>query len=256
MSFLIYDRNANPALRGRFVGKSIFATHPGPSFNTIDVSKLSNKYSLSQKLLPITHFVPTIWLCMEKSQGLPAKILEDKTIIKLVSSEVYDKGYLQPIEPNARLYRMAPINQLKNIYWFRVSEKYNSKTYFSENAVQWGMATEKKDEHGILGRRSIMLAEFRLLHYMGFRRIYLLGVDFRMEKERPYCYEVEKGDGAVAQNNLLYETLKIRFEKLYPLMLENGLEVFNCNPDSQLKVFPFINYEDALNDENTCLHRN
>ncbi len=258
---LLYDKNANPALRGKFAGKSIFSMMTGPSLNNLDYGQLVNRFSFSIKKLPCSHLVPTIWMCMEKQQEMPYQIWEDKTLIKVVTQEVYDKGYMQPQgKPpygDKPLFRMAPIRDYtKNTYWFKLANSYKSETYFTDDKVQWGMDAERKDEHGISGRRSIMLAHFRILQHLGFKRIYLLGVDFRMDKTQPYAYQREKSGPAVAQNNLLYEALQIRLSALYPLMLKAGLEVFNCNPDSQLKIFPYISYEDALNDENSYLHRN
>lgn len=260
MIHLLYDRNANPSLRGRFAGKSVFSMMTGPSLNSLDCQQLVDRFTFSIKALPITHIQPTIWLCMEKPQDQSFFIWENKTIIKIVTQEVYDKGYMQPQGPitdlRKSLFRMAHISNLKNIYWFKLAQAYKSESYFTEDKIQWGMDSEKKDEHGIQGRRSIMLAHFRLLHHLGFKRIYLLGVDFNMQKDKPYAYDRQKAPMAVANNNLLYESLKTRLAALYPLMLENGLEVFNCNPDSELKVFPYKSYKDALNDENTHLHRN
>lgn len=259
---LLYDKNANPALRGRFTGKSIFSMMTGPSLNSLDYKQLDSRFTFSIKRLPLSHLKPTIWLCMEKQQDHSYKIWEDKTLIKIVTQEVYDKGYLQPQGPvidgqeSKTLFRMGHINKLKNVYWFKLAQAYKSATYFTEDKVQWGMDSERKDEHGIQGRRSIMLAHFRILHHLGFRRIYLLGVDFEMDRLQPYSYDRIKAPGAVAQNNLLYESLQIRLATLYPLMLQNGLEVFNCNPDSKLKVFPYMSYEDALNDKDSYMYRN
>ena len=258
-NFLIFDKNANPSLRGRFAGKAIFSMQTGPSLNSLDYLQLSNKYTLAIKKLPLTHVKPTIWLCMEKSQDFPAEIWEDKLIIKLVTQEVYDKGYMKPSGDfihSKPVFRMEPVSNTKNTYWFKLAQNYVSSKYFSDNAVQWGMASERKDEHGILGRRSIMLAHFRLMHYLGFKRIYLLGVDFDMQQEEPYCYQREKSPIAIYQNNLLYEALTTRLETLYPIMLQHGLEVFNCNLNSKLKVFPYMSYEEALDDQDTHLHRN
>lgn len=258
---LLYDKNANPALRGRFAGKSIFSMMTGPSLNNLDYTHLFDKYTFSIKKLPISHFMPTIWMCMEKQQEMPYQIWENKSLIKIVTQEVYDKGYMQPQgKPpygDKPLFRMASIRDYtRNIYWFKLAQIYRSSTYFTEDKVQWGMDSERKDEHGIQGRRSIMLAHFRILHHLGFKRIYLLGVDFQMDKDKPYAYQREKSGSAVAQNNLLYEALETRLTTLYPLMIQAGLEVFNCNPDSRLKVFPYISYEDAINDQDSCLHRN
>jgi len=257
---LLYDKNANPALRNRFEGKSIFSMMTGPSLNDLDWQQVQGRFTFSIKKLPLTHLVPTIWLCMEKQQDMPYQIWETKTLIKVVTQEVYDKGYMQPqgpvVEGKPPLFRMGHINQLKNMYWFKLAQAYRSDTYFTDDKIQWGMDSEKKDEHGIPGRRSIMIAHFRLLHHIGFRKIYLLGVDFNMQKEQPYCYNRKKEPGAINQNNLLYEALKVRLSALYPLMLKAGLEVFNCNPNSKLEVFPYCSFEDALNDKDTCLHRN
>ncbi len=74
MSFLLFDKNANPALRGKFAGKSIFSMLTGPSLNQLNYKQLENRFTFSIKALPISHLMPTIWLCMEKPQDQPYQI--------------------------------------------------------------------------------------------------------------------------------------------------------------------------------------
>ena len=253
MKNLLFDRNANRALINRFEGRSIFSVLTGPSVNNHDLSQLKDRYTFTVKQLPITHLKPTIWLCMEKPQIFPAEIWDDRTIIKVVCNAVYEKGYLR--EKNG-IQRFEPVNKTTNIYWFKLSNSYSSEKYLTENSVQWGNNSEITDEHGIKGRRSIMFAHFRLLHYMGFKKIYLLGVDFDMQEAIPYCYDRVKTKHAVQQNNILYDTLKIRLAAIYPKLLDAGIEVYNCNPQSKLEVFPFKSYEECLNDSDSYLHRN
>jgi len=244
-------------LHNKYKDAGIFALFSGPSLSLLPLTSLKGKYTFSQKIIPVSHYMTDFWLCMEKQMEIPWQIFEDRKLVKFFPDEFKEKGYIRPIDSNSerKVFRTESIKNTSNNYFFPLNNSYNSAEYFTQPDITWGCDGNMIDEHGLKGRRSIMLATFRLLYHLGFRRIYLCGVDFKMDHACPYCYNVSKAPAAVEQNNILYETLIIRFTALLPYFQERGLQVYNCNPDSNLKVFPFISFQDALND-NSCLHRN
>lgn len=66
---------------------------------------------------------------------------------------------------------------------------------------------------------SSMLPTFRLMYDMGVRRIYLVGVDFAPEDDCRFPFLLHK------------------FKILRPVFEEAGLDVINCNRESNLSVF-------------------
>lgn len=232
-------------LKNRFRGKSIFSLSIGPSLNTIPLDKLQNKFTCGMKLIP-TYFVPTLWVCLEEWTEMPASIWEHPKLIKLIPHQIQDKGYLKPQPPKFDFFHSVPLQKVPNLYVFQLNEEFKTDTFLSEQSVSWGCDKKIVDEFGIRGRRSIFLALFKIYYYLGFRKIYLCGVDFKMNVKQPYCYSRKKAEGAVQENNLLYESLSTRLQGLLPKFKEAGLEVYNCNKNSNLTVFPFKEFEECL----------
>ena len=93
-----------------------------------------------------------------------------------------------------------------------------------------------------------MLAAIRILFILGFRRVFLLGVDFKMDAKTTYHFEQSRHSGSINGNTKTYGLLNERFDELRPLFEQEDFYVFNCNPESGLKSFDHVSYEDAVKD--------
>ena len=91
-----------------------------------------------------------------------------------------------------------------------------------------------------------MLAALGLLHYLGFRSVYLVGADFRMATDRKYAFEENRSAQAIRHNNVLYDSLDRRFHALLPEFRKARFEVLNCCPDSGLTAFSKIDFAEAV----------
>jgi hypothetical protein len=88
-----------------------------------------------------------------------------------------------------------------------------------------------------------MLLGFRLLHYLGCPRIYLMGVDLWMTDEKPYAFDQTKKarNGRYSDENAMLHEIK-------PVLEASGCQVFNTNPTSKCDAFPYVRFEEALED--------
>ena len=97
-----------------------------------------------------------------------------------------------------------------------------------------------------------MLLGFRLLYYLGSRRIFLLGADFEMKcgigATGNYAFGQQRDDDAIKSNNRQFEITNGWLTALEPTFREFGLEVYNCNPVSGLTAFGHVPFADALED--------
>ena len=91
-----------------------------------------------------------------------------------------------------------------------------------------------------------MLAAMRLLHHLGIRKVFLLGVDFKMDADYTYHFEQERHRAVIDCNRKTYGLLNERFSELLPAFEAEGFEVLNCNPESGLTAFPSIDFEEAV----------
>lgn len=91
-----------------------------------------------------------------------------------------------------------------------------------------------------------MLAAFRLLYYLGFKTIVLVGADFKMAPDRKYAFPQERDRLSIKGNNNTYRDLNIRFKYIKPQLDAAGVKVFNTCPDSGLEAFEHIPYDQAV----------
>ena len=95
-----------------------------------------------------------------------------------------------------------------------------------------------------------MLLGLRLLYYLGARRIYLLGVDFRMDAGYGYSFNQDRAEDAVSSNNGQFAVVNEWLVKMQNdgVFKRFGLEVFNCYQSSGLRAFPYVPFESAIKD--------
>jgi len=91
-----------------------------------------------------------------------------------------------------------------------------------------------------------MFSAVRLAFYLGIRRLYLLGADFRMDHDRPYGFDQGKSSGGVRGNNDAYAGMCSMFDELRPHFDREGFDVLNCNPQSALWSFDFVTFDEAI----------
>lgn len=171
----------------------------------------------------------------------------DPTIIKFMPMAHFDKplwdnrllkvegGWEQKWEASKTCVGDCP-----NVIGFRRNEKFHAPRWLWEETINWGNHTK----YG--GGRSVMLAALRILFIIGFRQVYLLGVDFEMSEEKRYHFDEQRTDAAVRGNMSTYAKLQQWFTELQPHFLKAGYVVKNCNLKSRLMAFPQIPFNEAL----------
>jgi len=95
-----------------------------------------------------------------------------------------------------------------------------------------------------------MLLGLRVLYYLGARRVYLLGVDFRMSPDYGYSFNHARDEGASAGNNNIYAVVNRWLCEMQEKGVFDrfGLTVLNCYQNSGLRAFPHCPFEDAVKD--------
>jgi hypothetical protein len=118
--------------------------------------------------------------------------------------------------------------------------------FFLTDGAMWGNHDSGVERTGERKTVGTMLLGLRLLYYLGARIIYLVGVDFRMAQDRQYSWDQKKG--GVTSNNEQYVILNnwlCRMQK-GGVFKRFGLKVFNCYERSGLRAFPYVPFDEAL----------
>jgi len=222
-----------------FRGYPAFLIAGGPSFLKADKSKLSYPGVLTMGMNNVVKTFRThLWTSVDNPTHFIKSIWLDPTIMKFVPfchSEkfIFDNESWEETQ--------ICVGDCPHVWFYRRNEHFNAKQFLFEDTINWG--NHKK--YG--GGRSVMLPAIRLLYYLGVRHIFLLGVDFKINKEYTYSFEQARSKGSVNSNNKTYKLLIERFTMLIPIFKQNGLNIYNCNLESELKVFPFVKFDDAVN---------
>jgi hypothetical protein len=181
---------------------------------------------------------PNLWCSVDHPGKFLRSIWMDPLITKFVpicnaEKNLYDHKTMKPIN--------VLVGDCPNVMFFRRNGRFCPESFLYEDKINWGNCKENG------GGRSVMLASLRILFYLGIRNVFLLGCDFDMKLgKQNYCFDQDRKESSVKSNRKTYERNIERFEQLLPFFEKEGFQVFNCNPKSNLKVFPFVKYEDAV----------
>ncbi len=225
-------------LAGLYQGRSAFLIASGPSFAQVNLELLRSPGCLTLGVNNAPRsFRPNLWTSADPPSNFLQSIWLDPTILKFVRSENADQLLFdnQNWTDSALTPRDCPATVL-----YRSNTSFRADRFLSEDSVNWG----NDNEHG--GGRSVLLAALKLLYCLGIGNVFLLGVDFTMTSARPYHFDETRDSSAAHGNNRSYRILARRFEQLQPEFLRRNFHVWNCNPDSQLKAFPFLPFEEAI----------
>jgi len=240
---LFFTRERAPInIIGHYKGASAFMLCNGPSMRDLDLNLLKQAGVMTYGMNngPRT-FRPDFWTCVDDPSRFMKSIWMDPKITKIVPFATYEKK----IFDNQETWQMTNIKvgDCPNVIGYCRNEKFMANRFLLEDCLNWG----NHKEYG--GGRSVMLPVMRILHLLGFRKVYMLGCDLNMSENSTYHFDEKREKGAVNCNTSTYKRLKDEyFPQLKPYFDEEGFEVFNCNQDSELKIFPYISFEEAVHE--------
>ncbi len=219
-------------------GQSVFLIMNGKSINSVDLDLLQSPGIMTMGVNNGSHYVRTnFWSCVDEPYRFMPSIWMDPKITKFIPHAHFQK-YILDCDKNK--VSRTQVCECPNVIGYKRNERFNHETFLTESTVNWG-------NHGSLGGgRSVMIASIRILHLLGFRTIYLLGCDFQMDSDRKYFFAENRDQNAINNNTNSYKIMSGYFSKLAPVFEKAGISIFNLNPESKLKVFPFMSFEEAV----------
>lgn len=229
-------------------GKSAFLILNGTSFSEL-LGGYSEKHNMSHKKMleypgfvtmtmnnGVSLFRSDLWVACDTASKFIYSLWQDPKIMKFVpmerkEHELFDSGEWKVTD--------VRVGDCPNIVYFRRNNIFNPSQFLYENTFNWG----NTKKYG--GSRSTMLVAIKILYYLGCRKVYLLGADFYMDKDKPYGFDEYKSGGGVNGNNKKFGLMDQWFSQLKPQFEENDFYIYNCNPNSKLYTFDFKSFDDA-----------
>jgi hypothetical protein len=223
-----------------FRNRSAFLILGGPSFATLDSKKLLDPNVLVFGVNnSVKSFRPNVWISADPPANFITSVWQDAKIMKFIPIEHIKSPIINSYTKEVDVE--SSTKEYPNVWYFKKNELFNPETFLSELSFNWGNAP--KDG----GVRSIMQIALKVMYKLGIRKVFLLGCDFKMNADYTYHFQQNRHESSVKNNTKTYQVLAERFALLKPIFDIAGFEVYNCNPDSELKVFPYLSYEDAIN---------
>lgn len=245
------------SLRGLLAGGPAFLVCGGPSVKLIDYTRLNERGIFSLGVNNVAGMVPvSAFTCSDPPMKFHWGIFADPRIMKFLPVPKLgagkQRGQLRTKEEDGTfrwLGRCA--KDCPNVWGYeRRSWMMPDHTFFTEPHAAWGNQQAGVDRCDQPKTACTMLLGFRLLYHLGARTIFLLGADFRMNPDagttNNYAFAQARDEDAINSNNRQFAIAASWLEQLRPVFERFGLNVYNCNPESGLRAFDHVPFDDAL----------
>lgn len=224
-----------------YKNKSIFVVCNGPSLvnGDIDLSLLKMPgvvtYGMNNGAKTVR---PNLWTSVDDPKRFLKSIWLDPNICKIIPQSHSEKTIFD--NQNWQETNIV-VGECPNVIYFHRNEKFNSNRFLIEDTINWGNSAD------FGGGRSVLLPVIRICYLLGFRNVFLLGADFTMSQNYTYHFDEQRAKGAVNCNMKTYDRLKNEYlPSLKPILEKEGMKIYNCNPNSELKVFDYLPFIDAI----------
>lgn len=235
-------------MQGVYRGASAFLVLGGPSTNRQDLAALTRRGILVASVNNAGAGVvrPNIWFSVDRPSKFHDAIWKDPTIMKIVKW-AWRTQKIRERKGDDFHTRDRLLKQYPNTWFIQSGTGWNPNTFLTDPIPTWGFDSNQGDvaPEGYPAR-SVMLIALRMLYWLGVRRLYLLGADFRMTEEQPYAFDTSGSAAKARSNNKVYRWLNNRLAEVRPHFERYGYRVVNCTPDSGLTAFPAMSLDEAI----------
>ncbi len=242
------------SLRGMFKGKHAFLVCGGPSLKELDLTQLNRRGIVTMGVNNswIAH-KPNLWCAVDPAMKFIDTGWKDASIMKFFPIERnVDKLHIRQEDGTFKISTFA-VNQMPNVWYYRRRDIFDHRTFLEWPSLTWGCDKKYIDSTGWGGCRSVMLPALRLLYYLGFKNVYIIGADFSMKEQLPnkpaidnYAWDQFRQPSSVGSNNRTYASLNDRFAALDPVFKAASYHVWNCTPGGNMNGFDRMEYSKAL----------
>ena len=212
----------------------------GPSLNTNDLSRLGERGVVSLAVNNSAGHAPVrAWCFSDPQYKFHHGLFLDPDIITMAPTPKLGKHVRVKLSDGSFRFTSTKLFDCPNTWGFQRRTMFDGPTFFSTTHAHWGYGGKQGEDRSFSTINTMFLG-LRLLHYLGPRKIFLLGVDFKREPDAFYAWPQDKGGGGGWK-----KSIKL-FKMLQPHLKAAGVEIFNCNPTSALEVFPHVPYDQAI----------
>lgn len=236
-----YDASKIRGLKDKYRGKRCFIIGNGPSLTLNDLEALKNEFTFGANkiytLFDKTEWRPNAYVCVDREALRNGHETIEKIKGQYKFIEQYGKKYFKGTKKNIYYcYSYAPFNI-----------RYAINPIFSDDI-----------SNGMWSGQTVTFSAMQIAVYMGFKEIYLIGVDHHYRKTIN-----EKGQITVDSTVQDYSSLiddgglgiqyidgvSKAYKSAYIFCKEKGITIKNATRGGKLEIFDRVNLEDILQDK-------
>ncbi len=225
-------------IENTYKNQTCFLILSGPSLNDLDLKRLKQPgiVTFGVNNSPKA-FRPDLWTSGDSVKNFMISIYRDPRIRKFITHAKKNNTLFDNI---AWKESHLKVSDCPNVVYHHLNTQFDPETYLKLDTVSWGR------QRGDGGCRSVMLAAVRIIYSLGFKKVFIIGADFKMEEGHKYAFDQDRTQGSMKNNNNAYKKLNERFDMLRPVFEKEGFYVFNSTPNSGLKSFDYVSYDSAV----------
>jgi len=239
------------SLQDSFDGQALVITLGGPSLARSDLDGLrasgittmgvNNSWAV---------YRPDFWICVDPASTFSDRGWADPRIRKLApASEMLTRLRAKREDGSFRTLAKVPASSPNTLFYKR-GVGFVAEEFLNGPIPTIGVGDQSRCMQGLSGGRSVFFAAIRMAHYLGFRRVYLLGADFNMDDGgSQYAAGEACGDRHSRGNNRSYQTINARMKEVRPVLEADGMRVINITDGSGLDAFDFAKESDIYDRE-------
>ncbi len=234
------SQDALLTLKGAYDGERCFIVGNGPSLNKLDLRKLDDEYTFS---------VNSIYYKTREDEFRPCfYVVEDRFVFLENLDEIRTFPARRKFFPST--YRSL-MGDRENVVYFDLNLDFYDASSPYHGIPRFSLDCEKE----VFAGQTVTYVNMQLAHYLGFREIYLIGMDFdyKMPKQHGSIIVSDKDDenhfhkayfgkGKTWQDPQLDKVA--RSYALFKVMSEfRGVKVFNATAGGKLELFERVDYD-------------
>ncbi len=205
----------------KYLNQKCFILGSAPSINDFDLSKLENEFVF----------------CVNKGYLLKDKGLKNINAYCIADPEAFRDYGIEALQQNSKYFF------LNTSVLYDLEDKENLFIYetlmepkISEGFFQFDLTKPIYDNN------TVILHALQIAVYMGFREIYLMGIELNFNPDKPHFYDSSEREKESCQKRSINNAPKMLkgLKKAYFILNERGVKIYNCSKNTEnLDFIPF-----------------
>ena len=215
------------SIKNKYKNKRCFIVGSSPSLNLLDLTKLNNEYTFTVNR---GYMLKEKGLCHSNFH-----VISDESTFKDADSKY--KNLLNYSDYLFCYGGMEPPVDMETIYFDFLSYKWSNGVSFCNDLCK-----------PLISYQSVIHFAIQIAYYLGFNKIYILGVDLDFAKNKGHAYIQTKGEEERQSNHSIKQakTMLWGIERCGEWLKENNTELLNASPKGVVDCIKRVAYEDLF----------